>query len=83
MTAQEYLEAKLGEMASQDPNFRERYEDEQKSMNDCIRYITQQAQNKPLTVVQQYRMMKYYKWQSTTIRRRTLTPQRITRQEQR
>lgn len=31
-------------MASQDPNFRERYEDEQKSMNDCIRYITQQAQ---------------------------------------
>ena len=44
MTAQEYLEAKLGEMASQDPNFRERYEDEQKSMNDCIRYITQQAQ---------------------------------------
>lgn len=44
MTAQEYLEAKLGEMASQDPNFRARYEDEQKSMNDCIRYITQQAQ---------------------------------------
>ena len=44
MTVQEYLEAKLGEMASQDPNFRERYEDEQKSMNDCIRYITQQAQ---------------------------------------
>lgn len=31
-------------MASQDPNFRERYEDEQKSMNDCISYITQQAQ---------------------------------------
>lgn len=44
MTVQEYLEAKLGEMASQDPNFRERYEDEEKSMNDCIRYITQQAQ---------------------------------------
>lgn len=31
-------------MASQDPNFRERYEDEQKSMTDCIRYVTQQAQ---------------------------------------
>lgn len=44
MTVQEYLETKLGEMASQDPNFRERYEDEEKSMNDCIRYITQQAQ---------------------------------------
>lgn len=43
MTIQEYLEAKLGEMASQDPNFRKRYEDGQKSMNDCIRYITQQA----------------------------------------
>ncbi len=44
MTIQEYLEAKLGEMASQDPNFRERYNDGQKSMNDCVRYITQQAQ---------------------------------------
>lgn len=44
MTVQEYLEAKLGEMASQDPNFRERYEDEQKSMKDCISYIEQQAQ---------------------------------------
>lgn len=44
MTVQEYLEAKLREMASQDPNFRERYEDEQKSMNDCISYIEQQAQ---------------------------------------
>ena len=43
MTIQEYLEAKLGEMASQDPNFRKRYEDGQKSMNDCVRYITQQA----------------------------------------
>lgn len=43
MTIQEYLEAKLGEMAAQDPNFRERYEDKKKPMNDCIRYITQQA----------------------------------------
>ena len=43
MTLQEYLETKLGEMASQDANFRERYEDKQKSMTDCIRYITQQA----------------------------------------
>lgn len=32
MTLQEYLENKLGEMANQDPNFRERYEDKQKSM---------------------------------------------------
>lgn len=58
MTAQEYLEAKLGEMASQDPNFRERYEDEQKSMNDCIRYITQQAQkqavNGSMNTIKQY-----------------------------
>lgn len=30
-------------MTAQDPNFRERYEDKQKSMTDCIRYITQQA----------------------------------------
>ena len=27
MTLQEYLETKLGKMASQDPNFRERYND--------------------------------------------------------
>lgn len=44
MTIQEYLKDKLGEMSSQDPNFRKRYEDGQKSMNNCIRYITQQAQ---------------------------------------
>lgn len=43
MTLQEYLETKLGKMASQDPNFRERYNDKQKSITDCIRYITQQA----------------------------------------
>lgn len=43
MTLQEYLEDKLGKMASQDPNFRERYNDKQKSITDCIRYITQQA----------------------------------------
>ena len=43
MTLQEFLETKLGKMASQDPNFRERYNDKQKSITDCIRYITQQA----------------------------------------
>ena len=43
MTLQEYLETKLGEMASQDPNFRERNEDKKKSMKDCLLYITQQA----------------------------------------
>lgn len=43
MTLQEYLEKKLGEMAQQDANFRERYEDKQKSMENCLRYITQQA----------------------------------------
>lgn len=43
MTLQEYLETKLGEMAQQDANFRERYEDKQKSMKNCLLYITQQA----------------------------------------
>ncbi len=43
MTLQEYLEKKLGEMAQQDANFRERYEDKQKSIKNCILYIKQQA----------------------------------------
>lgn len=43
MTLQEYLENKLGEMAQQDANFRERYEDKQKSIKNCLLYITQQA----------------------------------------
>lgn len=43
MTLQEYLENKLGEMAQQDANFRERYEDKQKSLKNCILYIKQQA----------------------------------------
>lgn len=43
MTLQEYLEKKLGEMAQQDANFRERYEDKQKSMKNCLLYIKQQA----------------------------------------
>lgn len=43
MTLQEYLEKKLGEMALQDANFRERYEDKQKSMKNCILYTKQQA----------------------------------------
>ena len=43
MTIQEYLEKKLGEMAQQDANFRERYEDKQKSLKNCILYIKQQA----------------------------------------
>lgn len=43
MTLQEYLEKKLGEMAQQDANFCERYEDKQKSIKNCLLYITQQA----------------------------------------
>lgn len=43
MTLQEYLEKKLGEMAQQDANFRERYEDKQKSIKNCLLYIKQQA----------------------------------------
>lgn len=43
MTPQEYLEKKLGEMAQQDENFRKRYEDKQKSIKNCLLYITQQA----------------------------------------
>lgn len=43
MTLQEYLEKKLGEMAQQDANFRERYEDKHKSIKNCLLYITQQA----------------------------------------
>lgn len=30
-------------MAQADPNFKERYEDKSKSMNDCLKYITQEA----------------------------------------
>ena len=48
MTLQKYLETKLGEMANQDLNFRERYEDKQKSMTDCIRYVTQQARKQAI-----------------------------------
>lgn len=48
MTLQEYLETKLGEMASQDPNFRERYEDKKKSMKDCLLYVTQQARKQAI-----------------------------------
>ena len=48
MTLQEYLETKLGEMASQDANFRERYEDKKKSMKDCLLYITQQARKQAI-----------------------------------
>lgn len=43
MTLQEYLEDKLGEMSKQDANFRERYEDKQKSMKNCLLYVKQQA----------------------------------------
>ena len=46
MTLQEYLEKKLGEMAQQDANFRERYEDKQKSIKNCLLYIKQQAHKK-------------------------------------
>lgn len=43
MTLQEYITTKLGEMAQADPNFKERYEDKSKSMDDCLKYITQEA----------------------------------------
>ena len=36
MTLQEYLEKKLGEMAQQDANFRERYEDKQKAIKQAV-----------------------------------------------
>lgn len=43
MTLQEYLEKHLGEMASVDENFKARYEDKDKSMKECLQYITEQA----------------------------------------
>lgn len=43
MTLQEYITTKLGSMAQVDPNFKERYEDKSKSMNDCLKYITQET----------------------------------------
>ena len=69
MTLQEYLENKLGEMAQQDANFRERYEDKQKSIKNCLLYISRLT-SKPLAIVQPYPMMMSYRWQSTTTRKR-------------
>lgn len=43
MSLQEYLEKHLGEMASADDNFKARYEDKDKSMKECLQYITEQA----------------------------------------
>lgn len=43
MTIEEYLTDKLGAMAGADPNFSERYADPDKSMAECLAYITQEA----------------------------------------
>lgn len=46
MTLQEYIATELGNMAQADPNFKERYEDKGKSMEDCLKYITQEAKKR-------------------------------------
>lgn len=46
MTLQKYLEEKLQAMAQQDENFRNRYEDKEKSMKKCLLYIMQQARKR-------------------------------------
>lgn len=43
MTLQEYITTELGSMAQADLNFKERYEDKSKSIDDCLKYITQEA----------------------------------------
>lgn len=46
MTLQEYITTELGKMAQADPNFKKRYEDKDKSMTDCLKYITQEAKKR-------------------------------------
>lgn len=43
MTLEEYVKKHLEEMASNDENFKARYEDKEKSLKECLQYITEQA----------------------------------------
>lgn len=45
MTLQEYITSNLSAMAAKDSNFRERYEDKEKSLAECTKYITELARN--------------------------------------
>ena len=46
MTLEEYVKNHLEDMASKDANFRERFEDEEKSMKECLQYIMEQAKER-------------------------------------
>lgn len=46
MTLEEYVKKLLEGMASNDANFRERYEDKDKSMKECLQYIMEQAKER-------------------------------------
>ena len=40
----DYITEQLKDMAAQDENFKARYEDKYKSMDECVKYIFEQAQ---------------------------------------
>lgn len=40
----DYITEQLKDMAAQDENFKARYEDKDKSMDECVKYIFEQAQ---------------------------------------
>lgn len=40
----DYITEQLKDMATQDENFKARYEDKDKSMDECVKYIFEQAQ---------------------------------------
>lgn len=40
----DYITEQLKDMAAQDENFKVRYEDKDKSMDECVKYIFEQAQ---------------------------------------
>lgn len=49
MTLEEFVKNHLEDMASNDANFRERYEDKDKSLKECLQYITEQAREQAVS----------------------------------
>lgn len=46
MTLEEFVKNHLEDMASKDDNFRERFEDKDKSLKECFEYIMEQAKER-------------------------------------
>ena len=74
MNAREIIKKHLEDMASRDANFRARYEDKDKSLDECLKYITEQARKQSVNRIACITSDEVFGWAVHYYQEKEVTP---------